>query len=237
MAKFESTQHIGDIVANFPKASQVFMEYRIDFCCGGNRPLKEAIQEQQLDETEVIDKLNNLYKSYSEEIALKEENWLEADLDVLVDHIVNKHHGFLWRELPNISQLTTKILRVHGAHHPELAKVNRLFHMIKMELEEHLTKEETLQYPAIKKYLESNSKEDLSEAVRIINELEEEHTAAGNILKELRVVTKDYAIPDDVCATYVLTYEMLQTLEEDLFQHIHLENNILFPRLFAINNK
>jgi regulator of cell morphogenesis and NO signaling len=106
-----------------------------------------------------------------------------------------------------------------------------------MELEEHLTKEETLQYPAIKKYLESNSKEDLSEAVRIINELEEEHTAAGNILKELRVVTKDYAIPDDVCATYVLTYEMLQTLEEDLFQHIHLENNILFPRLFAINNK
>jgi regulator of cell morphogenesis and NO signaling len=236
MGKFNSSQNIGDIVAQFPKAADVLMEYKIDFCCGGNRPLSAAIQEQQLDENEILNRINERYDAYQKDVEAKKENWQEAAFDELVDHILNTHHAYLWRELPQISQLTTTILRVHGAHHPELAKVHKLFHTIKMELEEHLTKEETLQYPAIKRYLESNSDEDLEEAVKIINVLEEEHTAAGNILKELRVVTKDYEIPDDVCATFTLTYDKLQEMEADLFQHIHLENNILFPRLFAIKN-
>jgi regulator of cell morphogenesis and NO signaling len=237
MSKFNGNQHIGDIVAEFPKAADVFKEYKIDFCCGGNRPLREAIVELNLKESEVINQLNQLYDTYSKEKEAFGDNWQNADFDVLVDHIMNQHHAYLWEELPEISKYSTLILRVHGPNHPELLKANKLFHTIKMELEEHLMKEETIQYPAIRKYLESNSNTDLNEAVRIIEELENEHSNAGDILKELREVTNDYQIPEDVCETFELTYEKLQELESDLFQHIHLENNILFPRLFAIKNK
>jgi regulator of cell morphogenesis and NO signaling len=100
-----------------------------------------------------------------------------------------------------------------------------------MELEAHLIEEETIQYPAIKEYLRSNSEADLDKAINIINQLQDEHTGAGNILKELREITNDYEVPANACTTYRLTYFKLQEMEADIFQHIHLESNILFPRL------
>ena len=234
MNKFNSSQQIGNIATEFPKSKDLFKEYRIDFCCGGERPLIEAIQEQKLDETEVMNKLNNLYEEYSTESDLSDKNWQEAPLSQLTDHIVNTHHAYLWSELPRISKLATTILRVHGEHHPELSKVHKLFHTIKMELELHLAKEEAVQYPAIKKFEETNDLADLKEAVRIIRELQDEHTEAGNVLKELRDITDDFTSPDDGCETYELTYNKLKELESDVFQHIHLESNILFPRLFEL---
>jgi len=227
--KFNSSQKIGEIVNAFPKAADIFKNYKIDFCCGGNRPLSDAISEQKVNETELMDTINSAYENY--ESASKDKNWVEAPTSELVEQILNKHHAYLWAELPRISKLMTTILRVHGQHHPELSKVHKQFHLLKMDLEEHLNKEETIQYPAIKEFEKSNSKDDLDKAIQIIKDLEEEHTGAGNILKDLRIITNDYAIPDDVCETYELTYEKLQELEADLFQHIHLENNILFPRL------
>ena len=206
MKKFNATSKLGDIVAEFPKASELFKQYKIDFCCGGNRPLKEAIEEANLNEQFILEKLNELYAEYTNKNE-KDRNWQEAPLGELVEHILNKHHAFMWAELPNISELTTKILRVHGTHHPELFKVHKLFHMLKMELESHLTKEEEIQYPAISKFEKSGNKDDLKEAVRIIKELEDEHTGAGDILKELRVITNDYAVPADGCTTYRLTYD------------------------------
>lgn len=231
MKKFNSQQKLGEIVAEFPKAAELFKSYRIDFCCGGNRLLAEAVREQGLDEAEVLGKLNELYEKFSNEMQKQGEDMREASIEALVDRIINKHHAYLWSELPQISKLATLILRVHGQHHPELAKVHKLFHNLKAELELHLSKEEAVQYPAIKKYLESDSPEDLKTAVQIIRELEEEHTGAGSILKELRFVTDDYRIPSDVCETFELTYMKLQEMENDIFQHIHLENNILFPKL------
>lgn len=234
MTKFNSEQKIGDIVTAFPKAADIFIENKIDFCCGGNRPLKEAIEEKGLDEDKIVESLNRLYEEFINSSEDRDKDWSQAPFDEIVDQIVNKHHAYLWGELPKISALSTTILRVHGEHHPELSKVHKLFHTLKMELEEHLTKEENIQYPAIRKYLETRSKADLEKAINIIDELEEEHTGAGDILKELREVTEDYEIPDDVCPTFETTYAKLQELELDLFQHIHLENNILFPRLRAI---
>lgn len=231
MEKFNSSQKIGEIVARFPKAGDIFMENRIDFCCGGDRPLMEAIKESGLDEAKILSDLNKLYEEFVNSADSKETDWQSAPIDELVDYILNKHHGYLWDELPKISKLSTTILKVHGAHHPELSRVHKLFSTLKMELEEHLTKEETLQYPAIREYLKTKSNNDLEKAIDIIEELEKEHTGAGDILKELRVVTEDYKIPDDVCPTFELTYTKLQELESDLFRHIHLENNILFPRL------
>lgn len=235
MNKFNKTQKIGEIVNAFPKAAEIFKQYKVDFCCGGNRPLSEAIEEQKINETELLNKINSAYANYK--TSSKDKNWVEAGTDEIIEQILNKHHAYLWSELPVISKLSTTILRVHGPHHPELSKVHKLFNTLKMELEDHLAKEETIQYPAIKEYQKTNSLDDLNKAVNIINDLENEHTGAGNILKELREVTNDYKIPDDVCETFEKTYKKLQELEADLFQHIHLENNILFHRLRNLAEK
>jgi regulator of cell morphogenesis and NO signaling len=235
MSPFTSNQKIGDIVAKFPNASDVLKEYKIDFCCGGDRPLITAIKEQGLNEEEILGKINTLYEEYKNKKDFQERNWVEAPFGELVDHILNVHHAYLHENLPKIGELTTKILRVHGNAHPQLFKVHKLFNNIKTELESHLIKEETIQYPAIKEYESTRKIADLDNAIKIIKELEEEHTGAGDILKELREVTDDYAVPDDGCPTFKLTYDKLQELESDLFQHIHLENNILFPRLFSLN--
>ena len=228
MSTFNSSQPVGEIVNKFPKAAEIFKQYKIDFCCGGDKILKTVIEKQNLNEKEILDKINNLYEEFSNS---GDKNWVDASLEELMEQIINKHHAYLWDELPKISKLATTILRVHGEHHPELKKVHKLFHTVKMELETHLTSEETIQYPAIRNYIKSNDKADLEKAIKIIDDLKDEHTAAGDILKELREVTNDYAIPDDVCETFVLTYKKLQEMESDIFHHIHLENNILFPKL------
>ena len=233
MSRFNESSKIGEVVARFPKAADLFIENKIDFCCGGNRPLSEAAKDSDSDVSKIVDDLNKLYEEFKN-ASSEDRDWQVEPLDELVEHILNTHHGYLWDELPRLSQLSTTILKVHGEHHPELFKVNKLFSMLKMELEEHLTKEETLQYPAINEYVKTKSQRDLQKSIHIIDELEEEHSNAGDILKELRVVTKDYIIPDDVCPTFELVYQKLQELELDLFRHIHLENNILFPRLRAL---
>ncbi|WP_252244410.1 MULTISPECIES: iron-sulfur cluster repair di-iron protein [unclassified Clostridium] len=236
MNKFNSNQKIGDIVTKFPKVADIFKEYKIDFCCGGDRTLITAIKEQGVNETELLERINDSYEKLKNNIYSKDRNWVEAPLDELVDQIVNVHHAYLYENLPKISELTTKILRVHGEKHPELSRVHKLFHTIKMELEAHLIEEETIQYPAINAYLRSNSEADLDKAINIINQLQDEHMGAGNILKELREITNDYDLPSNACTTYRLTYFKLQELESDIFQHIHLESNILFPRLYELKN-
>lgn len=233
MGTFHSSQKIGEIVTKFPKSADILKEYKIDFCCGGDRPLLTAVKEQGLNETEVLGKINSLYEKFKD-VKTKDKNWEEASFSELADHILNTHHAYLWEELPKISELTNKILRVHGEHHPELSKVHRLFHNLKMELEEHLIKEETIQYPAIREYDKNKSQAELDRAVNITKELEDEHTGAGDILKELRKITNDYKVPEDGCNSYRLTYSKLEELEADTFQHIHLENNILFPRLLEL---
>lgn len=237
MNKFNSNQKIGYIVTKFPKVADIFKEYKIDFCCGGDRTLITAIKEQGVNETELLERINDSYEKLKNNIYSKDRNWVEAPLDELVDHIVNVHHAYLYENLPKISELTTKILRVHGEKHPELSRVHKLFHTIKMELEAHLIEEETIQYPAINAYLRSNSEADLDKAINIINQLQDEHIGAGNILKELREITNDYDLPSNACTTYRLTYFKLQEMESDIFQHIHLESNILFPRLYELKNK
>ncbi len=165
----------------------------------------------------------------------KDKDYRDVPMEELVDHIVNEHHGYLWAELPTISKLAITILRVHGSNHPELFKVHKLFHTLKMELEAHLAMEESIQYLGIEEYLASSSKADLEKAISIIDKLESEHINTGEILSELRKVTNDYTLPEDSCGTYEMTYNRLQDLEEDLFKHIQLENNILFPRLRELN--
>lgn len=227
---FNGSENIGDIVTVFPGASNVFKAYGIDFCCGGGRPLTDAITKQQLDASEVLERLNAAFV-WSKERGQSGVDWQHAPYGEMIDHIVDTHHAFLQKELPVLGEFTTKILRVHGAGHPELAKVHKLFHELKMELEQHLIKEEELVFPLIKEFEASGAAETKERIRSTIDELESEHSAAGDILKELRRITQDYTLPEGACRTYTLTFQKLEELESDLFQHIHLENNILFPRV------
>ena len=226
---FSSSEKIGDIVARFPKAGNIFTEYSIDFCCGGHRPLSEAIKEQGLDEKEVLGRLG---ESYQEILGhdQKDIDWRQASTTKLIDHILNTHHAYMRRELPQLSDLSTTILRVHGASHGEvLSKVHRLFHNLKMEIDQHLIKEEEIVFPLIRDYVETSNSAQLKRIVDLNSELMKEHDGAGDVLKELRKITDQYRVPEDGCPTYMKTYRKLEDLESNLFQHIHLENNILFP--------
>jgi regulator of cell morphogenesis and NO signaling len=227
---FSSSEKIGDIVARFPGAGKIFTDLGIDFCCGGFRPLSEAIKEQGLDEKVVLGRLEESYqKTMGDE--LEYIDWREAPATKLIDHILNTHHVFMHRELPQLSDLTTTILRVHGASHGEvLTRVHRLFHNLKMEIDQHLIKEEETVFPLIKDYLDIPKPSQLNRIVKLNGELMKEHDGAGDVLKELRDITSQYTVPDDGCTTYMKTFEKLEDLESNLFQHIHLENNVLFPQ-------
>jgi regulator of cell morphogenesis and NO signaling len=231
--KFSGVDTIGNIVVNFPKAIETFKEYNIDFCCGGHRPIAEALKEQNLNESTVLDRLNQEYESFKDSYT-SDIDWRTASYSQLIDYVVQKHHTYLQNELPVLGQLVSKILRVHGEHHVELAKVHKLFNSLRTELEAHLIKEEEVLFPKIKQYEKDPSPELLDKVLRTITELEEEHTGAGDVLKELRRITEQYQTPADGCTTYGLTYQKLYELESDLFHHIHMENNILFPRLQAL---
>lgn len=229
MRTFQASQSIGEIVSIMPKASDLFKKYGIDFCCGGHRPLAEAIREQNLNEGALLDQLEEAYEEARP--LLQKADFRAVPLADLIDHIVATHHSYLNRALPELSDLATTVLRVHGQKHPELFRVHKLFHNLKLELEQHLIKEEELLFPMIKEY-EADPLEALLKRIgSVVRETEDEHEAAGDILKELRNVTENYILPEDGCATYSKTLRGLQELEGDLFQHIHLENNILFVRL------
>lgn len=233
MSKFNSTQTLGFIVSTMPKASDIFKEYRIDFCCGGNRPLQEAIKEKGLNEKEVLEKLERAYEE------MKEHNNAQVDFktmtpSALIDYILNTHHSYLNIELPRISEYVNTILKVHGKNHADvLFKVHKLFHSLKVDLEQHLIKEEQILFPMIVEYDKNPSAEMVDRIAAVIEEIEDEHEGAGVILKELRDITDNYTVPEDGCRTYSITFQKLGELESDLFQHIHLENNILFKAFGA----
>lgn len=226
MVQITTTQKVGDIVTLMPKASDVFKQYNIDFCCGGDRPLGDVLKEQGLNEQEV---LLALEKAFEETKAVTNQvDFKNMKYSALIDYIINTHHVLVRRLLPEISAYTTKIMSVHGANHDELFKVHTLFHTLKMELEQHLIKEEEILFPLIKEYEENPSDELMTRIQKVMKETEDEHDTAGDVLKELRKITNNYTVPQDGCNTYLVTFDKLQELESDLFQHIHLENNILF---------
>lgn len=231
---FNEQHIIGEIVTTFPKAGDLFKKLRIDFCCGGNRPLIEAIEERNLSKEEVLEKLNGLYNEMK---ALNESeiDWKAASYSELIDHIINKHHRYLNEELPQLSPYVTKVLRVHGTNHPHLVRVHKLFNQLKAELEEHTIKEETDSFPLILKFEKEPTKDNHELVKQHVAELEGDHDEAGTIIKEIRDITNDFQPPVGACGTYRLVYQRLEALEADLFQHIHLENNILFPRAAAAN--
>ena len=225
---FNKEAMVRDIVLQFPKSADYFKAKKIDFCCGGAKPLGEAVLERGMDPDVVI---SNLYTLLEEYPVLEEEMvWNSAPSDELISHIVNKHHRFLREELPSIGQNVTKVFRVHGEDSPHLAELYTLFNTLKEELLQHTTKEEESEFPKILNYIANPSETALAEVREALHDLEDEHDAAGDILKKIREITNDFTPPGHACTTYRLTYARLEELEGMTFEHVHLENNILFPR-------
>ncbi|MFB6465306.1 iron-sulfur cluster repair di-iron protein [Cytobacillus sp. Hz8] len=225
---FSKTSLVRDIVNELPKSSDVFKKYRIDFCCGGNIPLNEAASERAVNIDELMAQLEEIYvagENAKEDI----EVWTNSKSDVIIEHIKKHYHRTLEEELASLSPYVTKIAKVHGERHPELIQVHALFYELKKELLEHTAKEEATVFPMLLKLDEPNV-ENREEIIQHIIELEKEHDHAGAILKELREITSDFEPPLDACGTYRLVFSRLEGLEGHTFMHVHLENNILFPR-------
>ncbi|NDI33799.1 iron-sulfur cluster repair di-iron protein [Chengkuizengella sediminis] len=231
-ATFHEQSIVGEIVTKFPRSADLFKQYKIDFCCGGDKPLKSAIEGKEIL---LADLLKTLNESYEDMIRSKEKikEWNSFSNTVLINHIINTHHRFLNEELPQLSPYVTKVFRVHGAKQKHLAKVHSLFHQLKTELEQHTMKEENEVFPIIISYEDTHSDEDLQLLKKAIIELEDDHDDAGDCIKELREITNDFTPPSGACGTYRLVYQRLEELESDIFQHVHLENNILFPRVLT----
>ncbi|MDG5789935.1 iron-sulfur cluster repair di-iron protein [Evansella sp. AB-P1] len=228
---FNRDTKVRDIVIRVPRSDELFKQHKIDFCCGGNRPIHEAITEKGLDESVILSQLQSLFDDASNMKSLDDQDWATESYSTLIDHILHRHHGYLVEELPDLSFYVTKIFRVHGTSHPELADLHRLFHDLKTELEQHMIKEEQVVFPAIRQYEANPVQEERNLATNRIHELESEHEEAGSLLKKIREVTSDFTLPYGACTTYRMTYKRLEELESDMFQHVHLENNIMFPRL------
>jgi regulator of cell morphogenesis and NO signaling len=228
---FTSNSLVKDIVNELPKTSDVFKKNRIDFCCGGNIPLAEAAAQNGLNTDHLLTELKEVFKKYENE-EKNIEVWTDSDSNTIIDHVITNYHRVSEEELTMLSPYVTKVSRVHGDNHPELLKVYELFYEFKKELMEHMAKEEAVVFPLIKQ-LADGTVENREEAINMIVELEKEHDHAGEILREIRAVTSDYTLPLDACGTYRLVYARLEALEGLTFMHVHLENNILFPRYLS----
>ncbi|OAB44116.1 iron-sulfur cluster repair di-iron protein [Paenibacillus glacialis] len=229
---FSANHIVSDIVIKFPKASDYFRDHKIDFCCGGKRPLVDAVQERGLDIDEVLEALHHLAANHA---GLNEDNeamnrFVEMDSQSLIQYIVSKHHDYLRAELPEVYKNVARVNRVHGEHDLHLGQLYVLYTKLKDELLEHTTNEEEQIFPrmvAQDQSIETSSHQELYDSIQL---LEDEHDQAGNILKEIRAITNDFTPPANACTTYRITYERLAELERMTFEHVHLENNILFPR-------
>lgn len=231
--QFNKDQRIGQVVIDFPKSTEVFMKYNIDFCCGGDRSVNEAITEDslQVDVDKVLSEVNEAYDNFLD-VDYKKVDWENKSMTELLEFVENTHHAFMKKTLPVTEELILKIFKVHFDHDKELlTEIYRLFSLLKLDINIHLIKEEEELFPIIKEYEKTKNSETLKQVLKMLEDTEDEHDAAGDILKNLRKLTNNYTLPEYGCATFKLVYDKLQEIESDLFHHIHLENNIIFYKL------
>ncbi len=229
----ERDETLGEIAARDLRKAQIFKKYGLDFCCGGKKTVKEACAEKGLDVTRVEQELQQADKTTSSSRPLPYNEW---NLDFLADYILNTHHSYIRKSLPDIRAYAEKVKRVHGSRHTELSKIHELVEATAAELTAHMTKEEKILFPYIKELVTHQSNNAKFPSSRFgtiqnpIHMMEHEHDLVGDFLHEIRELTNNYHLPEDACASYSLLYRLLDEFEEDLHIHIHLENNILFPK-------
>ena len=228
-----SSLSLAQIVNNNHKAASVFEKYHLDFCCKGKRSLEQACTEQQLAVSEITGELESLFASESNTTGIDFE---KLNLIQLCDYILHTHHAYVKNEMPQIYAYLEKVSSKHGDRHPELYKIFQTFAAVKEEMEGHMRKEELILFPRIKELQNLAGNENANLQLNIgylqspITVMEQEHDHAGNLLDDIRILSNDYTPPQDACTTYRLCFAALKAFELDLHQHVHLENNMLFPR-------
>jgi len=222
-------------------ATRVFEKLGIDYCCGGNRSLEEACRAANLNINQVLDALE--IAEQSARAAQPERNLQNEPLTELIAHIKNTHHKFVREEIARLGPLFDKVCSVHGKNHPELLEIREVFQGLAHELASHLMKEEMVLFPYITRMEEAAVEKKpiipapFGSVQNPVSMMEHEHDSAGNALRAIRQASGGYTAPADACVSYQTLYKSLAAFEADLHQHIHLENNILFPRAIAMETR
>lgn len=230
---------VREIAVEMPATTRVFEEFKIDYCCGGGRNFNDACESAGVAPEIVNRKINEVLNN-SELQSASPDTKSAADL---IDYILEEHHVFTKEAIARLSALTEKVCRKHGEKHPELFALRKSFTALCDDLTTHLRKEEMLLFPFIK-HLEMSAERNLSSprppfgtVQNPVRMMMAEHAADGEILREMREISRDYAVPENACPSFRALYFGLEELEKDLHRHIHLENNVLFPRAVELEKK
>ena len=222
---------VREVAIELPQSTRLFEKLKIDYCCGGNQPLAEACASAGVDVDNVMEMLAKV--NQPEAGALDFQN---ASLPELITHILDTHHVFTKSEMDRLQALAGKVIDAHGRNHPELLELGELLRHLCADLKPHMFKEEQVLFPyilAMTHAAKQNQRSPFAPFGTVNNPIRmmmREHDTAGQILRELRTLTSDYEVPPDACISYQTLYQALENFEKDLHQHIHLENNILFPK-------
>jgi regulator of cell morphogenesis and NO signaling len=235
----DTTRTVREFATEIPNAARIFEKFGIDYCCGGGQALAAACADAKVPVDQVLHSLEEA-STPAGEAAGQVSDFQNARLADLIAHILLTHHGYVKREVPRLKQLLAKVVAVHCANHPELAAVQRTFANLADELLSHMMKEEMVLFPYVEKMEQAiNDKKPMPRApfgsiANPVRMMELEHESAGNALEEIRTLTAGYAPPENACFSYKTLYSALKEFEADLHQHVHLENNILFPRAITL---
>jgi regulator of cell morphogenesis and NO signaling len=221
---------IGEIVAEDFRTSKAFTDVGIDFCCGGKQSVKEACNELKIDISELEKRIDEL----TTEPINQSLNFKEWDLCFLMDYIKNTHHKYIIKTLPDLVFYTDKIASVHGDNHPELIDIADKINKVNAELTQHLKMEEEVLFPAIKSHIDDPQKITKDTIISEITRMLAEHDFAGGVFDEINKTTDGYKTPDDACNTYKVAFKTLKQFEDDIHVHVHLENNILYPKAIKL---
>jgi regulator of cell morphogenesis and NO signaling len=234
-----SDTKVGDLAAANPSATRLLEEAGVDYCCGGQKSLHDACLHAGVSEEEILTRLRQNQAAVGED----DRNWLSTPLSDLTEHIRSKHHRYVREAVRRIQPLAAKVKGKHGANHPELADVEALFSQVASEMIAHMQKEERILFPYIEAVERAAQGEESIEkpffqTVRNpVHMMMQEHDASAAVVRNIREKSAGYAPPADACASYQALYRELQEFETDLHQHVHLENNILFPRAVELETK
>lgn len=223
---------IGEIVAEDYRTAQVFKNHRIDFCCNGNRSVSEACEDKNIDLNKLMEEIERVQKDNLGSTT----DFKTWPLDLLADYIEKTHHRYVEEKLPVLKQYLEKLCQVHGNRHPELFEIRDEFNVSAGEFAAHMKKEEFILFPYIRKMVKTKidkntlATPNFGTVQNPVQKMMDEHTTEGDRFDKISSLSNNYTPPADGCNTYRVTYALLKEFEEDLHLHIHLENNILFPR-------
>ncbi len=236
ITKHKATGTVGQIVARDIRKAEVFRKFGIDYCCGGKKSLRQACDEAQVEVATVEAALNQQDNRPAGPVL----DFIQWDADFLADYIYNQHHKYYYSEGSVIADLLKKVYSRHGQSHPQLAQLYDLYHNLAAELSGHFMKEEKVLFPFIKALVVAQKNGDRTSLhqqpslTEPIHMMEADHESAGDILAQIRKVIHQYTPPQNSCNSFKLLYQKLEDLEADLHQHVHLENNVLFPKALAL---